>query len=363
MKHILYGAAISFFSGKARSYLRWKGVDFEERTPDPAFYKEICIPRIGRPVIPVLITPDDETLQDTTEIIDHFELKGNSYPVMTPQGGVQNLVSLLLELFADDWLLIPAMHYRWEYDADDTIAEFGMNLAPGKSKEEQRAVGEERAKPFQGAPPLLGIHPHNKKIVERLWRDLLGDLDAHFRAFPFLLGDRPCAGDFGLVGALYAHMYRDATAGALMRREGLAVARYVERMMHPSGEPLGDYLPDDAIPETLTPVMQRMMREQMPVLAKTAAALATWKAGNPREEIPRFLGQHKFTLEGVEADRVIISYVTWMHGRAKNAYDALADAVKMRADSLLDAWGGELFRKTAIEAPVALVNHQLEWAN
>lgn len=371
--HTLYGVEMSYFTGKARAYLRWKGAPFVERSSDAAFFKEICLPRLGYAMIPVLVAPDGETLQDTTTIIDHFETAHAFGPTLTPMGAAQRLASELMELYADNWLLLPAMRYRWAYDAEATILEFGMNLAPDAPAAAQRQLGEQASAMFRGALPALGVTEATASAVEASYRALLQELDTHFRAHPFLLGAKPCAGDFGLVGALYAHLYRDATAGALLRRDALAVARYVERMMQPppvavwSAE--GDYAPDDQIPETLIPVLRRMMDEQGPVLADTPPRLAAWKAAHPGEAIPRMIGTHAFSLPSPEAggarvtgQRAVFPYLVWMQQRARAAYDASDGAGRARADALLDACGGAVIRETAIEAPVALVDHRLRWA-
>ena len=360
--YLLYGSEMSYFSGKARAYLRWKGIDFEERNSDEKFYNEVCIPRIGYRMIPLVITPYNQTIQDTTLIMDYFEQLEDAGPSLIASGPVQQLVARLIELYADEWLLIPAMHYRWEYDADATITEFGLNMLPGMSIEEQQKAGAEMASVFSGSGPILGIHKHTKEAVEQSWRQLLSELDTHFRHHPYLLGSRPCTGDFALVGALYAHFYRDATAGALMRKEGIAVAQYVERMMFPRGGLIGDYLPEDTIPETLIPVLSRMMREQMPCVDVTARQLATWKLENPDVDIPRMIGEHEFWLEGLSAKRGIFPYATWLFGRARELYDTMDGNARKEADHLLGQCGGELFGKIPINAPVKLQDFQLQWA-
>src|SRR5215510_7357381 len=109
MGYVLIGAEASQFSGKARSFLRWKGVDFSERTATPEVYRDLVEPRIGFAVIPILITPDGETVQDSADIIDHVD-RAEPGPSVFPDGPVQKLASLLLELYADEWLVIPAMH-------------------------------------------------------------------------------------------------------------------------------------------------------------------------------------------------------------------------------------------------------------
>ena len=59
MPYQLLGSEISYFTGKARAYLRWKGVDFKEVTATRDVYTTTILPRVGWAVIPVMIAPDD----------------------------------------------------------------------------------------------------------------------------------------------------------------------------------------------------------------------------------------------------------------------------------------------------------------
>ena len=69
----MYGAEFSLYSGKLRSYLRNKGIEFTEIQPWLMTYKRFIVPRTGVRYIPVLQTPEDDVWQDTTVIIDHME--------------------------------------------------------------------------------------------------------------------------------------------------------------------------------------------------------------------------------------------------------------------------------------------------
>ena len=72
-RHVLYGAPMSMFSGKARAYLRKQRIAFDEVMPgDPAF-SQCIVPKTKRAIVPVLELPDGRLLQDTVDIIDHFE--------------------------------------------------------------------------------------------------------------------------------------------------------------------------------------------------------------------------------------------------------------------------------------------------
>lgn len=339
----LYGAEISYFTGKVRAYLRWKALPFEEVLADAAVYREIIVPRVGFPVIPVVVTPQNETLQDSTAIIDALEQR-HGEPSVYPHTPLQRLVAALLEVYGDEWLVIPAMHYRWHHNRDWAMRAFGQVNAPGATTEEQFAIGQRRAAPFAKAAEALGAEPHMHEAIESSYRSLLAELDAHFTLVPYLLGTRPSIGDFGLTGPLYAHQYRDPASGALMRSCAPRVVNWVERMQHPPQPRTGDFMPEDAVPATLLPVLRRMMREQLPVLEGTANLLCQWIAQNPDERrIPRALGYLPFELEGKQGRRMVGPYSLWMLQRARDVYRALSAADRERADQLLASVGGAAF--------------------
>jgi glutathione S-transferase len=170
----------------------------------------------------------------------HTPGKQHGEPSVFPCGGVQRLASALLELYGDEWLLIPAMHYRWHHNREWALRAFGALNAPEASPEEQLELGTLRAAPFAQAAVLLGAMPHMHAAIERSYEDLLAELNAHFAKHPYLLGARPSIGDFGLYGPLYAHQYRDPASGALMRRLAPHVVAWVERMQQPPTPRSGD---------------------------------------------------------------------------------------------------------------------------
>jgi len=54
--------------------------------------------------IPIVKTPENEYLQDTSNIIDTLELAHPSRSVY-PTSSKQKLVALLLELYGDEWVI------------------------------------------------------------------------------------------------------------------------------------------------------------------------------------------------------------------------------------------------------------------
>lgn len=358
MSHILYGAPLSLYSGKARAYLDWKNVDYREVLCTPDIQRSVIIPNVGRPVMPVVETDDGTILQDTTVIIDHFEASEGG-PGVYPETPAQHLAALLLELFGDEWLVIPAMHYRWNYNEEWVYGEFGKVALPDGSPEDQHAEGKENGQRFRGFVPMLGVNETTIPAIEKSYEALLAELDVHFAAHLYTLGTRPSIGDYGLIGPLYAHLYRDPESGKLMKRIAPNVAAWVERLVDVA-EPLsGAFLPGDEIPETLIPVLRRLMGEHMPHLQAIASMYAVWTADNPDGEIPRAVGMAPFEIEGVGGEKIASTFSLWMLQRPLDFYRGLTGDDREAADGLLDAIDGEAFRNFPLRARLDFVNHRL----
>src|ERR1700741_2366074 len=60
---VLWAMPISAWSGKIRSYLVKKGVEFEERFPGDGRYNTDILPGIGYFVVPVVEMPDGTVMQ------------------------------------------------------------------------------------------------------------------------------------------------------------------------------------------------------------------------------------------------------------------------------------------------------------
>lgn len=360
--YLLYGGEISYFTGKARAYLRYKEIPFEERPATREVYREIIVPRVGWPVIPVIVTPEGGTLQDTSDIIDALESRYPACPVF-PATPRQRVLALLLEVYGDEWLKLPAMHYRWNHNTEWIIREFGRLSRPDLDEAGQREVGERTCRPFQGSLPMLGVTDETAAAIEHSYRGLLAELDAHFSKYEFLFGSRPSIGDFGLYGPLYAHQYRDPASGALMRELAPSVVGWVERMTAPNPRS-GEFLPEDEIPQTLLPVLERMICEQAPVIEATITALAAWIGEHPGEKPPRAIGTHAFTLQAedgslVRGERGIFPFDQWMFQRPLDCFHALTEADREEVRSLLAQAGGRELLDVKLAHRLARQNFEL----
>ena len=361
MGYTLFGSEMSYFTGKARAYLRWKGIQFEEVAPTPEVMKSEIIANIGWPVIPVLKTPDGRYVQDTADIINYFEQTDTAVAAMPPTP-LQALVTYLLQLYADEWLTLPAMHYRWNHNEDWIYSQFGKNAAPNGTVEEQYAAGKAVGQRFKGFVPMLGITADTAPGIEKAYEQLLADLSAHLQTLPYLLGTRASYADFALIGPLYAHQYHDKHSGEHMKRTAPKVAEYVERVIAGAGKD-GTLLPDDDVAKTLLPILKTALGEHLPVLAATIDLYEAWaETAEPQADVPRGVGTVPFTTGGCAG---MISARTFSLLRLQDALDAYMNMTpqdQKRADALFDAVGAERFSKLRIFPRLTRRNYRLALA-
>lgn len=359
--YTLFGSEMSYFSGKARAYLRWKGIDFTEVAPSPDLMKAEILPNIGWPVIPVLKTPDGEYVQDTADIIAHFEGPSDAASAL-PDTPLQKFVTYLLQLFADEWMTLPAMHYRWNHNEDWIYGEFGKTAAPGGTPDEQYEAGKAVGARFKGFVPMLGITPETAPGIEKAYEQFLTDLSAHLKKLPYLFGTRASYADFALIGPLYAHQYRDKFTGEHMRRTAPKVADYVERVIAGHGKQ-GDLLPLDDIPATLLPILRVALAEHTPVLTHTNGQYRDWAASaDPHSEVPRGVGMSPFTTGGCDGMIASRTFSLLRLQDALDTYQIMMPSDKRRADAFLEAVGGDTLKTMRVEPRLTRRNYKLALA-
>jgi len=356
----LIGHEFSLYSGKARAYLRFKQIPFiESSTPED---RALISERVGRRVIPIVVTSDGECVQDTTEIIDYFERRYPE-PSVYPAGPWQRLVSLLLEVYGDEWLVLPAMHYRWHFKRKNlayVLRNFGNIVKPGWPRWLRPIGGLPIAMIFGNLyKPVMGRSRRNIGEVEKSYESFLDDFNRHLEDHEYLLCGRPGIGDFGLIGPLYAHLYRDPYPGALMQERAPNVVKWVERMQQPTRFD-GDFLADDQVPDMLYPILRRMFAEQLPVLVDTLRRVGRWAEEHlDARGIPRFVGKHEFKLGNVKATRYVMPFAQWMFQRPLAHYRSLSAEDKARIDPILDELGGLSGLNEPVAAPLKLEDYRL----
>lgn len=344
---LLYGMPHSLYTGIARSYLRTQGIAYRELgTRHPSFSTDI-LPVTQRSIIPVLRTVDGQIIQDSLDIIDHFEAQGVPYPAY-PQGPLQRVVAIILQYYGYQSMLRHAMHYRWScLGAQEGFIRHAFSSALGAE------MAEGVMQRMQSYLPGLGVTAETVPLIEASYLDLLQLLNSHFAEHPFLLGGRPSIADYGLIGPLYAHLGRDPVPAGIMKTRAPWVYRWVERMLAPGLDVVEfadygtDFLAHDQLPDTLLPLLQHVAAEVFPELTDKLAFIDQWLASNqPADGQPvgakphqRHIGQVKTQFRGAPVQLGVEPYTLYLLQRAGDVLQGLPAAEQQRVQAELQTCG------------------------
>ena len=264
--YIVVGSEESPYSVKVRAYFRYKGIPHQWRERSGA--QDLFAKHARLPLIPLVVTPEDAGMQDSTPIIDAMEARFPEPSVHPP--GAAGFVSALLEEFGDEWGNKWMFHMRWAREVDQ-VAVSRRFAAKAEDVEAAARTIRERMVPRVW---FVGANEVTAPQIEQSLADALPLLDAHLAHRPYLFGRRPAFADFGLWGQIY-ECGRDPTAGALVAKAPHVVA-WVERMAQPANDgPFEDW---PALAPTLAPLVADQVGALfLPWSAANAAAIAAGK--------------------------------------------------------------------------------------
>ena len=337
--HRLYAITHSLYSGRARSYLIKQGIPFQELSTGHESFQAEVLPKGKLPTIPTLVTPQGEVIRDGAAIIEHFE-SANGRPCQ-PAGPRQQIVSALFDVIGTDGLLRPAMHYRWNFPDDNLEFVRYHFLHSQRDLPQREEKTEAMMDRMRHAAMIFGVNEDSRGLVEGLYLEYLDALNAHFEQFPYLLGWRPCVGDFGLLAPMYAHLGRDPYPARLMQQRATRVYRWVERMNRPDQDVPEyfnagtDFLADDEVPESLLQVLRILATDFMPETLAAADHINSWLAQNPPEagapavgRLAEAPGSAEFDVRGQHITAIAQPHRFYLLQRLQNCYQEMAEAEK-----------------------------------
>jgi glutathione S-transferase len=267
--YTLIGQELSMFTRKLEAQLRYQGIPYQWQYKSQADSAAIDA-RAGTRFIPVLTTPDGWVVSDTIALGPFLHDRFHEVPVIPPSPA-QRGACFILEDFFNHWFPRHALHSRWCYPDNVVVTgqRFGMNVLLGKSiddtpdESEQAQIanfGQLMLDSFGAAAcEVQGAGPDKKEHIQNDFGKIMALLSEHFEHHNFLLGERACLADFALVGPVVAHFLLDPEPRSWLGEHLLALEDYVERVW--SGALADtDWLPDDAIPETVGPLFEHALK-------------------------------------------------------------------------------------------------------
>jgi glutathione S-transferase len=282
-EYVVHGLHPSFFTRKVTGYLDYKRLPWW-LSPDAG-----SIPHAreaGWPGgIPVVETPDGGLIWDSTSVILHLDTQHTADSVTPP--GTLAFLNFLIDDFVDEWLYRPAIGTRWHNEENRTTgsweiareasynvlvpAEILAQLDEPPPPPTSDAIRAFVTAAMGGAMDVAGVTAENiwpwmSESVEPFQRAL----DAHFDASPFLFGERPALGDFGIFGAHMAHFANDPAARRRLEEVAPGMVRHTQDLATSRGREFGDWADPDSIPDTLIDVIAELGRHYLPWVAEAA---------------------------------------------------------------------------------------------
>lgn len=319
----IFGNELSPYSVKVRSYFRYKQIPHEWIIRNPSVEDEFR-KYAKLPLVPLVVTPEGQGLQDSTPIIEHFEAL-HPEPSIHPPDPELAFLSALIEEYADEWGNKPMFHYRWYYEPDQESAgeRLARSMMPNLSDAElPSGVAMIKARMIPRLS-FVGSSPATKAPIERSYRNQLAILDKHLATRTYLFGERPAFADFGLFAQLH-QCSTDPTPAAIMRTSAPNVVKWIQAMLGPRME--GAFEGWDTLRPTLLPLLKE----------EVGGVFFPWTTANAKALAA---GEKEFTVDlgGTAFTQETQKYHAKSLAALKARYAAVAD--KSALDPILEEAG------------------------
>lgn len=226
-----------------------------------------------------LFEEDGQTIAqcDSTPIIRRLERDFPGRSVL-PSDPALAFIDYLIEDFGDEWCTKYMFHYRWHFAADadnaGTLLPLGFDtrLAPETHAAFKVAFSARQI----GRLYVVGSNDVTAPIIDASYRRFLVAMEAHLQMQKFMLGNRPGAGDFALLGQLTQLAGFDPTPRSIAHEISPRTVAWVDQLRDLSGlEPVDeDWTKLEDQPDTLKGLLNEIGRVYAPAQLANAAAVA-----------------------------------------------------------------------------------------
>ena len=253
---VVIGAEESPYSVKVRSYFRYKNIPHVWKTRNEA--GNLFAQHARLPLIPLVVTPEENGIQDSTPIIETLE-ELYPDPSIFPPEPTSRFVCELLEEFGDEWGNKWMFHLRWarEIDQIGCARRLALMMNPGAKEKNLNPMIESIRTRMVDRVWFVGSNPDTAPLIERSFERTLHLLDAHLETRRYLFGNRPSFADFGLWGQIY-NANRDHTPSKMIAKTRNVVP-WIDRMLYPVSQ--GAFEPWDQLSTTLKPLISEQIGE------------------------------------------------------------------------------------------------------
>ncbi|HLI66895.1 MAG TPA: glutathione S-transferase family protein [Caulobacteraceae bacterium] len=272
-RYRIFAGPGSPYSHKVRAVMRYRRIPHDWVIVLGGFDGSGQMGAIGefkKRLLPIVQFPNGEAWNDSTPIIHDLEDRWPGRGVVPPTPR-DRFLARIIEDFADEWLAVILMAFRWTSDED--VAFCARRQMQGWQGAVSEAVLSEAVARFTARQQLVrsvigagDVQTHGQ--LRREYEAMLDVLEAGMAERLFLFGDRPSIADFGLYGML-TQLAIDPTPQAVMRERAVRLYQWIQYVDDLSGHEGETWAEPGATVEALVRLAGRSM---VPMMAATAAA-------------------------------------------------------------------------------------------
>lgn len=228
--HALYTMQNSPYSDKIRALLRYKKIEVVEHVQNAETRFSVLQARTGKTMVPVVITPDDEAMNDSTAIAAYLETAFPEPPTRW-EDPETDTVAMLLEDYADEWLVRIMLASRWYHpkDAAQNAAIIACGMTHGVPGLDFQRAASDFPPSIIATLPKMGATPENAEDWYAMLPRVLGLVDTALSRSLFLTGAAPHQVDFAFYGQLN-QIRRDPTGSAWIAEAPRRIREWLERL-------------------------------------------------------------------------------------------------------------------------------------
>jgi glutathione S-transferase len=214
--YTLYVMSNSPYSDKIRMYLRLKRLPVVEVRENIRNREDVLRARTGRTMVPVVVTPADQAMNDSTHITRALEAACPA-PALRPADAGRRGFDALVEDYADEWVVRVMLASRWlhEADAEQNRIVIAADMTCGAPGVDLQAAKDIFPQGITATLPPMGATTESLAFLLDDLRALVADLDALFAAHRFIGGAEPTVADLALYGQLN-QVRRDPTGRGIV---------------------------------------------------------------------------------------------------------------------------------------------------
>lgn len=312
--YLLYTMQNSPYSDKIRAFLHYKKLPVAEHVENAETRFSVLQARTGKTMVPVVITPDDKAINDSTTIAAHIEALAPEPPTRWKDPETDAL-AMLLEDYADEWLVRIMLASRWYHGADaaQNAAIIACGMTHGVPGLDFQRAAREFPPGIVANLPKMGATPENAEGWYAMLPRILEALDDALVRSLFLTGAAPHQADFAFYGQLN-QIRRDPTGSEWMADAPDHVHDWMDRIeaaftgrVSPAPSPLEDLASLKPLVEEMSSTCLRMqVANALAVEAGAAVVRVTLRDGfefetGPAKYNAKLLATNLDTLEGLYA--------------------------------------------------------------